>query len=195
MCPAWSSASSRTAASPMSGRWAAARSNPLRDRHARQPVPHRLDVQGVHRARHPEAARRGPAVSSTRSPRPMCPEMRSWRYPTGDSPRIRVRDLLSHAGGFVTDDPWGDRQQVLTEAEFTAMLRRGRALHPRARHRLRIFQFRLCPARPDRHQRLGPPLQGLYRARDHAPARHGLDRLRHLRLAAGAARARLSLGE
>ena len=40
------------------------------------------------------------------------PEMRSWRYPTSDSPRIRVRDLLSHVGGFVTDDPWGDRQQV-----------------------------------------------------------------------------------
>ena len=53
------------------------------------------------------------------------PEMRGWRYPTSDSPRIRVRDLLSHVGGFVTDDPWGDRQQVLTDAEFTAILRAG----------------------------------------------------------------------
>ncbi|HST36484.1 MAG TPA: serine hydrolase domain-containing protein, partial [Allosphingosinicella sp.] len=53
------------------------------------------------------------------------PELRGWHYPTADSPRIRVRDLLSHVGGFVTDDPWGDRQQVLTEAEFTAMLRAG----------------------------------------------------------------------
>lgn len=53
------------------------------------------------------------------------PELRAWRYPTTDSPRIRVRDLLSHAGGFVTDDPWGDRQQVLSEADFTAMLRAG----------------------------------------------------------------------
>lgn len=53
------------------------------------------------------------------------PEMRRWRYPTADSPRIRVRDLLSHVGGLVTDDPWGDRQQVLTEAEFTALLRQG----------------------------------------------------------------------
>jgi len=53
------------------------------------------------------------------------PEMRDWRYPTGDSPRIRVRDLLSHVGGFVTDDPWGDRQQVLSEADFTEMLRKG----------------------------------------------------------------------
>lgn len=53
------------------------------------------------------------------------PELRNWRYPTADSPRIRVRDLLSHVGGLVTDDPWGDRQQVLTEPEFTAMLRAG----------------------------------------------------------------------
>jgi CubicO group peptidase (beta-lactamase class C family) len=53
------------------------------------------------------------------------PELRGWRYPTSDSPRIRVRDLLSHVGGFVTDDPWGDRQTPLPEAEFTAMLAAG----------------------------------------------------------------------
>jgi D-alanyl-D-alanine-carboxypeptidase/D-alanyl-D-alanine-endopeptidase len=53
------------------------------------------------------------------------PELRGWRYPTSDSPRIRVRDLLHHVGGFVTDDPWGDRQQVLSEADFTRMLRAG----------------------------------------------------------------------
>ncbi len=53
------------------------------------------------------------------------PELRNWRYPTSDSPRIRVRDLLSHVGGLVTDNPWGDRQQYLPEAEFTAMLRQG----------------------------------------------------------------------
>ena len=53
------------------------------------------------------------------------PEMKAWRYPTTDSPRIRVRDLLSHTAGFVTDDPWGDRQQVISDAEFTRMLRDG----------------------------------------------------------------------
>jgi CubicO group peptidase (beta-lactamase class C family) len=53
------------------------------------------------------------------------PEMRAWSYPTADSPRIRIRDLLNHTGGFVTDDPWGDRQQVLTEAAFTRMLTDG----------------------------------------------------------------------
>lgn len=53
------------------------------------------------------------------------PEMRDWRYPTGDSPRIRVRDLLNHTAGFVTDDPWGDRQQPLPDEDFTALLRTG----------------------------------------------------------------------
>jgi CubicO group peptidase (beta-lactamase class C family) len=53
------------------------------------------------------------------------PEMRSWRYPSADSPRIRVRDLISHTGGLVTDDPWGDRQQALPEAEFTRMIASG----------------------------------------------------------------------
>ncbi len=53
------------------------------------------------------------------------PEMKGWKYPTVDSPRIRVRDLLQHVGGFVTDDPWGDRQQVLPEADFTTMIKAG----------------------------------------------------------------------
>lgn len=53
------------------------------------------------------------------------PELKELKYPTTDSPRVRVRDLLSHVGGFVTDDPWGDRQQVLSETDFTAMLRAG----------------------------------------------------------------------
>lgn len=54
------------------------------------------------------------------------PEMASWPAgPTSDSPRIRIRDLLSHVAGFVTDDPWGDRQQSLTEEEFTRMLGEG----------------------------------------------------------------------
>jgi CubicO group peptidase (beta-lactamase class C family) len=53
------------------------------------------------------------------------PELRGWKRPTADSPLITVRDLLNHLGGFVEDNPWGDRQQVLTEAEFTALLRAG----------------------------------------------------------------------
>lgn len=53
------------------------------------------------------------------------PQMRSWTYPTKDAPRIRVRDLLHHVAGFVTDDPWGDRQQVLSEADFTRIIAAG----------------------------------------------------------------------
>jgi CubicO group peptidase (beta-lactamase class C family) len=53
------------------------------------------------------------------------PEMRGWRYPTSDSPKITVRNLLTHSAGFVEDNPWGDRQQVMPEPEFTAMLAAG----------------------------------------------------------------------
>ncbi|KQN26905.1 penicillin-binding protein [Sphingomonas sp. Leaf33] len=53
------------------------------------------------------------------------PEMRGWTYPTGDSPKITVRDLLHHIAGYVEDNPWGDRQQVLTEPVFTKMLKDG----------------------------------------------------------------------
>ena len=53
------------------------------------------------------------------------PEMRHWKYPTEDSPVIRVRDLLNHVPGFVTDDPWGDRQTPLPEETFTQLLSEG----------------------------------------------------------------------
>jgi CubicO group peptidase (beta-lactamase class C family) len=53
------------------------------------------------------------------------PELRGWKYPTQDSPRIRIRDLLNHTAGFVTDDPWGDRQTPLPEPEFSRLLREG----------------------------------------------------------------------
>jgi CubicO group peptidase (beta-lactamase class C family) len=53
------------------------------------------------------------------------PEMKGWRYPTADSPRITVRDLITHTAGFVEDNPWGDRQQPMSEAEFSAVLKAG----------------------------------------------------------------------
>jgi serine-type D-Ala-D-Ala carboxypeptidase/endopeptidase len=53
------------------------------------------------------------------------PELKGWTYPTADSPRIRVKDLLAHTGGFVTDDPWGDRQTPLPEEDFTRLLKAG----------------------------------------------------------------------
>ena len=53
------------------------------------------------------------------------PELANFRYPTSDSPKIRVRDLLSHGAGLVTDDPWGDRQTPLPEHEFSRLLKEG----------------------------------------------------------------------
>jgi serine-type D-Ala-D-Ala carboxypeptidase/endopeptidase len=47
------------------------------------------------------------------------PEIKSW------AKDITVSDLLHHTAGFVTDDPWGDRQQVMPEAEFTRLLKAG----------------------------------------------------------------------
>jgi serine-type D-Ala-D-Ala carboxypeptidase/endopeptidase len=47
------------------------------------------------------------------------PETKGW------AKGITVGDLLHHTAGFVTDDPWGDRQQPLPEAEFSKMLKVG----------------------------------------------------------------------
>jgi CubicO group peptidase (beta-lactamase class C family) len=38
------------------------------------------------------------------------PALAAWKYPTQDSRKVVVRDLLNHTAGFVTDDPWADRQ-------------------------------------------------------------------------------------
>jgi len=53
------------------------------------------------------------------------PELKTLEYPTDDSPKIRVRELLTHTAGFVTDDPWGDRQTPLPEDDFTRLLSQG----------------------------------------------------------------------
>jgi CubicO group peptidase (beta-lactamase class C family) len=53
------------------------------------------------------------------------PELANLKYPTTDSPKITVRDLLTHSAGFVTDDPWGDRQLPMPEAEFTKFVAAG----------------------------------------------------------------------
>lgn len=47
------------------------------------------------------------------------PETKGW------AKGVTIGDLLHHTAGFVTDDPWGDRQQPLPEAEFTRMLKNG----------------------------------------------------------------------
>jgi CubicO group peptidase (beta-lactamase class C family) len=53
------------------------------------------------------------------------PELAKQHYATSDSPKIRVRDLLSHAAGFVTDDPWGDRQLDISPQDFSRIVAAG----------------------------------------------------------------------
>ncbi len=53
------------------------------------------------------------------------PELAGLKYPTADAPKITIRHLLSHAEGFPEDNPWGDRQLAVSEAQFTEMLRGG----------------------------------------------------------------------
>jgi CubicO group peptidase (beta-lactamase class C family) len=53
------------------------------------------------------------------------PELRTLTPASPDAPRISVRHLLTMTAGFPTDDPWGDRQQGLPLAEFSALLSDG----------------------------------------------------------------------
>jgi CubicO group peptidase (beta-lactamase class C family) len=53
------------------------------------------------------------------------PELGGLAYPTTDSPRLTIRHLLSHAGGFPEDNPWGDQQLNRTDDEMAAMMRNG----------------------------------------------------------------------
>jgi CubicO group peptidase (beta-lactamase class C family) len=53
------------------------------------------------------------------------PELRTLKYPTTDSPKITIRHLLSHSEGFPEDNPWGDQQLARTDAELSAMIRKG----------------------------------------------------------------------
>jgi CubicO group peptidase (beta-lactamase class C family) len=53
------------------------------------------------------------------------PELVGLKGPTADSPTLTIRHLLTMAGGFPTDDPWGDRQQGLPLAAFAELLRGG----------------------------------------------------------------------
>ncbi len=53
------------------------------------------------------------------------PEAKNLRSFATDAPAITIRDLLTHAGGFPEDNPWGDRQLADTDAELLRHLREG----------------------------------------------------------------------
>jgi CubicO group peptidase (beta-lactamase class C family) len=53
------------------------------------------------------------------------PELAALPLPTRDSPPIRVRDLLAHTAGFVTDNAWADRRLGRSRADWLNDLRVG----------------------------------------------------------------------
>jgi hypothetical protein len=59
------------------------------------------------------------------------PELAGLPPASADSPAVTIRDLLTMTAGFPGDDPWGDRQQGLPLAEFTALLGSGGLRSPR----------------------------------------------------------------
>ncbi|MGX7952382.1 serine hydrolase domain-containing protein [Tsuneonella sp. HG249] len=73
------------------------------------------------------------------------PELATWKSATTDARAITVGDLLHHTAGLVTDDPWGDRQQVLSEPEFTALINSGAdfANSPGIRHEYSNYGYAL----------------------------------------------------
>ena len=53
------------------------------------------------------------------------PELAGLRQPAGDAPKVTIRHLLTHSGGFPEDNPWGDQQLAATEEEMSRMMRGG----------------------------------------------------------------------
>ena len=53
------------------------------------------------------------------------PELADLRLPTRDSPPIRVRDLIAHTAGFVTDNAWADRRLARARPDWLDDLRGG----------------------------------------------------------------------
>ncbi|MBL8271951.1 serine hydrolase domain-containing protein, partial [Steroidobacter sp.] len=53
------------------------------------------------------------------------PQLGKNAGPDADIVKIRVADLLAHTAGFVTDDPWADRQLAMPEVEFSKMISAG----------------------------------------------------------------------
>ncbi|MCC6892619.1 MAG: beta-lactamase family protein [Anaerolineae bacterium] len=53
------------------------------------------------------------------------PELAALPYPTRDSAKITVRQLLTMSAGFPQDDPWADRQLAASESDLSAWMAKG----------------------------------------------------------------------
>jgi CubicO group peptidase (beta-lactamase class C family) len=53
------------------------------------------------------------------------PELATQKYLSSDAPPITIRHLLTHMAGFPEDNPWGDRQLDVSEADLMKMIRNG----------------------------------------------------------------------
>jgi CubicO group peptidase (beta-lactamase class C family) len=53
------------------------------------------------------------------------PEMKGQKYLTADAPPVTIRQLLSHAAGLPEDNPWGDRQLAVSDADMMKMIGTG----------------------------------------------------------------------
>jgi CubicO group peptidase (beta-lactamase class C family) len=53
------------------------------------------------------------------------PEFANIELPTRDSAPLKIRQLMSHSGGFPEDNPWADQQLAASEGDLTQWLRQG----------------------------------------------------------------------
>lgn len=53
------------------------------------------------------------------------PQLARSQHEAADTRAIRLRDLLAHTAGFVTDDPWGDRQLAMPDDTFVQTVATG----------------------------------------------------------------------
>lgn len=56
------------------------------------------------------------------------PELKDVRPLTEDSPKITIRNLLTHSGGFPEDNPWGDWQLEDKDSDLVKLVRSGLSL-------------------------------------------------------------------
>ncbi len=53
------------------------------------------------------------------------PELKNQKLASADAPSITIRNLLTHSAGLPEDNPWGDRQLAISDADMIAMIKKG----------------------------------------------------------------------